>query len=85
MATNKHQRWLMEETPKWVRSGIISAENAERLLALYGLTVEPSGRRWAVVIFSVLGAMLIGLGIIMVLGYNWDQLSRGARAVISFI
>jgi hypothetical protein len=38
-----------------------------------------------VIVFSIIGAALIGLGIIMVLGYNWDQLSHGMRAVISFI
>lgn len=83
--SDKYQRWLMQETPKWVREGIVSAETAERLRAWYGLQAKPSGRRWAVVIFSILGAALIGGGIIMVLGHNWDQLSRGVRAVISFI
>lgn len=83
--SDKYQRWLMQETPKWVREGIVSAEAAERLRSYYGATEEPSGRRWAVVIFSILGAALIGGGIIMVLGHNWDQLSRGVRAAIAFI
>ncbi len=81
----KHERWLAQETPKWVQAGIIAPEAAERLHAYYGIAGEPSGRRWAMVIFSVIGAALIGLGIIMLLGYNWDQLSRGMRAIISFI
>ena len=83
--SNKDKRWLMQETPKWVQAGILSAATAERLHAYYGATGEHSGRRWAVIIFSILGAMLIGLGVIMVLGYNWDQLSHGMRGVISFV
>ena len=83
--SDKYKRWLMQETPKWVQEGIVSVETAERLRAYYGVTEEPAGRRWAMVIFSILGAALIGGGIIMVLGYNWDQLSHGMRAVISFI
>ena len=29
----KYERWLMQETPKGVRAGIVSAETAERLRA----------------------------------------------------
>lgn len=28
--SDKHERWLMQETPKWVRAGIVSAEAAYR-------------------------------------------------------
>jgi uncharacterized membrane protein len=37
-----------------------------------------------VVLFSILGAALMGSGIILLLAHNWDQLSRVMRTVISF-
>ena len=36
------------------------------------------------VLFSILGAALVGSGIILLLAHNWDQLSRVVRTVISF-
>ena len=35
--SDKYKRWLMQETPKWVREGIVSAETVERLRAYYGV------------------------------------------------
>lgn len=81
---DKYRRWLMQETVKWVRAGIVSTETAERLGAYYKVAGESAGHHWATIVFSIIGAALIGLGVIMVLGYNWDQFSRGMRAVISF-
>lgn len=43
--SDKGKRWLIQETPKWVQAGIVSAETAERLRAYYGVTGEPAGRR----------------------------------------
>ncbi|MBX7259647.1 MAG: DUF2157 domain-containing protein, partial [Candidatus Hydrogenedentes bacterium] len=50
----------------------------------YGNADEESRVPLALVVCSVLGAVLIGLGIILVLAHNWDEMSRSTRTVISF-
>jgi uncharacterized membrane protein len=40
-------------------------------------------KHWAIVLFSILGAVLIGGGIILLLAHNWEELSRPMRAAIS--
>jgi uncharacterized membrane protein len=78
-------RWVYQELPELVSQGIVPVEVAARIRQHYG---EPeaagsTARRWAIILFSILGAVLIGGGIILLLAHNWDELSRPVRAVIS--
>lgn len=86
MGNQKHIRWLYDELPGLIASNILSRETAEGLRAHYG-ELKPGRSRWeiAFLVFGVLGSLLIGLGIILVFAYNWDQFSRLTRTVLSFI
>lgn len=80
-------RWMYQELPELVSLGVVPPEVAERIRRHYG---EPeaagsTAKRWAIILFSILGALLIGGGIILLLAHNWDELSRPARAVISVL
>ena len=80
-----HQTWLKEEAEKWVEKDIITASQAEKILAEYPekqilpMTFQRT--------FSALGAVLIAIGVLLVLAHNWDALSRGVRltSVISLL
>jgi uncharacterized membrane protein len=78
-------RWVYRELPDLVSQGVIPPDVAENIRRHYG-GAEAAGsasKRWAIILFSVLGAALIGGGIILLLAHNWEQLSRPARAAIS--
>ena len=80
-----HVRWLCRTLPELVGQGVIQPEVAERIRRHYG-DPEMAGstaKRWAIVLFSILGAALIGSGIILLLAHNWEALSRPIRAAIS--
>jgi len=64
--------------------GIVDAAAADRIRAHYGPVAERKPGSLALLIFAVLGAALVGLGIILILANNWDALSRPARAGITF-
>lgn len=85
--SKKHVQWLYEELPGLVGNGVLPAEAAEKLRQHYGEpeTDGSTAKRWAIILFSILGAALIGGGIILLLAHNWDQLSRPMRAVISVL
>jgi uncharacterized membrane protein len=76
-------RWLREELPRLVAGGVLTEESAGRLRAHYGDGEESTGARVVVVLFGILGAVLIGGGIILLLAHNWDELSRPLRTVLS--
>ncbi len=81
----KAVQWLYGELPGLVAKGVLPPGADERLRSHYG-PVEPARpARLAVIIFGVLGALLIGAGIILLLAHNWEDLTRPVRVVLSFL
>lgn len=75
--------WLYRQLPELVAKEIIPAESAERLKQHYGPVEGSTGTRTFLLVFGVIGALLIGLGIILILAHNWAQLTRLNRLIIS--
>lgn len=82
---NKAIQGLYDALPQLVAQGVVTSDVAARLRAHYGPIEAARPARLAVIIFGVLGALLIGAGIILVLAHNWEDLSRPARAGLSFL
>ncbi len=81
----KAVQWLHKELPDLVSKGVISQSSADNLRQHYR-DVKSADKKWFVIILcSVLGALLIGLGIILLFGHNWEELSRPVRAVLSLL
>jgi hypothetical protein len=79
---SKHARWLFPELERWTEQGIISAEQAARIRALYS---EPAGRlSWGLLVFFGLGAAILGLGVILLFAYNWDAIPKFAKMALIF-
>ena len=80
-------QWLHQELPELVSQGVVPPEIAQRIRMHYG-EPEAAGiktKRWAIILFSVLGTALIGGGVILLLAHNWEELSRPMRAAISVL
>lgn len=75
---------LSEALPELQREGLLSAEQAARIQEHYATPGEEGGKRM-LLLFGILGALLIGLGIILVVAHNWDELSRTLRTVLAFV
>lgn len=74
---------LLESLPQLVGEGLISAEQAERIRSRYAADSALSGNRMLLV-FAVLGCLLVGMGIILIVAHNWDNLPRTARTMLAF-
>ncbi len=83
MRDQKHIAWLYRQLPGLVSDGTLTSEAAQNLRRRYGEAEESRGLQ-AATLFALLGAALVGGGIILLLGHNWDDLSRATRAVLSF-
>jgi uncharacterized membrane protein len=77
-------RWLYRELPDLVTQEVISTQSAQRLREHYGEPGARQGTRLIIAAFGVLGAVLVGSGIILLLAHNWESLSRPLRAGLSF-
>ena len=78
-------QWLYSELPGLVAQGVLTPDAEARLRNRYGPVEPTKPARLAVIIFGVLGALLIGAGVMLVLAHNWDELSRPVRACLSFL
>ncbi|MEO1260342.1 MAG: DUF2157 domain-containing protein [Bacteroidota bacterium] len=67
-----------------IDAGILSSDKAQEIQLFYTKGQDQSQNR-LFVIFGVLGAILVGLGIILILAHNWDELSRITKTIIAFI
>jgi uncharacterized membrane protein len=79
---SKHVRWLHDQLPGWENQGVISAAQAETIRRLYP---EPKAALpWGMLIFSGIGSVVIGLGIILLLAYNWQAIPKFGKLGLIF-
>ena len=78
----KHIHWLLKELDLWVQEGIIDDTQARAIRDRYP-TEEQAGT-WGRVAFAAFGAILIGLGVILLFAYNWDTMHKFAKLGVVF-
>ncbi len=83
--TARHIHWLYDRLPGLIEAGVLDESTALRLREHFGEPAESPARPVAIVLFSVLGATLVGGGVILLLAHNWPELSRPVRSVIAIV
>ena len=79
---NKHVRWLHDQLPGWVTQGVITPTQANAIRRLYP---ESDGALpWGMLIFSGIGAIVIGLGVVLLLAYNWQVIPKFGKLGLIF-
>lgn len=77
----KHRGWLFAEIDRWTNEKLIEPGQA---VALRNLYPEEAVAPWGLIIFSCLGAVVLGLGVVLLLAYNWDAIPRLGKLAIVF-
>lgn len=75
---------MIKDLTELIEAGIISDETANKILEFYQHKKDQSKNKLNIA-FGILGALLVGLGIIMIVAHNWDDLSRGVKTCFAFI
>ena len=78
----KNVKWLYEQLPELVEKKIIPAESVELIRSYYGAVDKNLGSRTMLTMFGIIGVVLVGLGMILILAHNWEQLDRMTRTVM---
>ena len=79
---NPHARWLLHEVDRWVADGLVSPEQAHRLRDRYS---EPeAASSWGTVVFASAGAVVLGLGVVLLLAYNWAEIPKFGKLGLIF-
>ena len=85
MKNARQVRWLYDELPELTAIGVVDGETAAKIRRHYGELSQVPGSKIALTVFTILGSLLVGVGIILLLAHNWENLSRAVRVVLSFL
>src|SRR5918999_5450029 len=79
--TANQRAWLQEELSLWQRDAIVTEQQAGRIADLYEVAGELAerGRSRAVFVLMAAAATLVGLAALLLIGYNWNDLSRESK------
>jgi uncharacterized membrane protein len=79
-------QWLARQLPDWEKAGWVTPEGARAIREKYnpGETDVRSTSPVTTTI-SILGAALLGAGVILLFAYNWNTLGRGVRTFLSLL
>lgn len=75
---------ILKALPELMQAGLINEAQAGRIRDYYAQKPDRSSYR-ALLIFGILGALLVGLGIILIIAHNWDQLARPIKISLAFL
>ena len=76
---------IQNDINELIQAEIITQDSADKIRNYYlnkGLN-QSKGR--LLIVFSILGAILVGLGIILILAHNWDDLSTSTKTIFAFL
>ncbi len=81
--TDERLAWLRREVTQWESTGLITDDQASRILALYSgqdrLAARTQVQGRIVAVLGVLGAILVALGVILFFAANWQALPRWSK------
>ncbi|MEM8930516.1 MAG: DUF2157 domain-containing protein [Acidobacteriota bacterium] len=74
-------RWLHGELEDWQAEGLIDSRQADAIRTRYPLGASAD---WGRLVLSAIGAVIIGLGVILFFAYNWDDMPRLVKLSVIF-
>ena len=66
-----------------LESEVINSEIGQKIKEYYQQKNQTSSSSRMLGIFGVLGALLIGVGLILIVAHNWDDLSRSTKSILA--
>ena len=84
--SDQQRRWLNLELDQWRSAGILADEQAAQILACYETTAVSGERKHSLARFALQGvaAFLVGLAVLLLIGYNWQALHWIAKLGLIF-
>ncbi len=75
---------IQKDIAELVKAGIITPGTGDKIRDYY----ENKGGQFQhrlLIVFGILGAILVGLGIILIVAHNWDEFSRTTKTIFAFL
>jgi len=64
---------------RWLGAGLMSEESAAAIRSYEAAHAKPAGRQWQVLVALILGAILLGAGVLLFVAAHWSEVSPSVR------
>lgn len=78
----KKEKWILKEIDAWRKDLLINEDTAAMLKERYSPQKDSN---FSVVLFSIVGAILIGAGIILLGAKNWNAFPLAVKVILGFL
>ncbi len=78
------QKSLNKALPELLDAGVIDDETVARIEEYYHSTSKDTSS-YTILVFSVLGAIIVGLGLVLIIAHNWDAFPKNIRLLFTFL
>ncbi len=75
---------ILKDLHELVEATLITEETAQKIRVYYNQKEAQAPNR-LVIVFGILGALLVGLGIILIIAHNWDTLGKVPKLAIALL
>lgn len=75
---------IQKDLQELLKANVITQEIANSIENYYLSKAGKSSNK-LIIIFGVLGALLVGLGLLLIIAHNWDELSRSTKTFLAFL
>lgn len=84
--TDAQRHWLQDEMQSWQDLSLLSETQRHGILDLYELPSESAERKQGAAVFILMSvaALLVGLALLLLIGYNWDDMPAPVKLAIIF-
>ncbi len=76
---------IQNDIEELLREGLIDQATGDAISQYYQQKPKPDNSSRLNLAFGILGATLVGLGIILIVAHNWDNLSRQVKTVFALL
>jgi uncharacterized membrane protein len=75
---------ILKELSELTQAQVITEETAQKITAYYNNQPNNSSNRLFIV-FGILGALLVGMGVVLIIAHNWDILPKNIKLLIGLL
>ncbi|HEX6889847.1 MAG TPA: DUF2157 domain-containing protein [Chryseolinea sp.] len=75
---------ILKDLPDLLKAEVITEETAEKIRAYYS-GQSPHSTNRLFIVFGILGALLVSMGIVLIIAHNWDMLPKVVKLAIGLL
>lgn len=75
---------ILNDLDELLSQQVVTAEEADRIRNYYRKKPDPGSNR-LVPVFGVLGSLLVGMGVVLIIAHNWDEIPKALKLGIALL